>query len=82
MVIAQQLCEKLWLESEAPTSTEYEKIFVAHSNGHDYRVVIRRLRQIVRLAEKMDRFAMYDKIRDLIPTYQPSTNGKAMEVEL
>lgn len=78
----EKMYEQLWLESEAPSHTEYEKIFVARSNGHDYEVIMQKLSHIVNLAEKMERFAMYDKIQELIPTYQPYTNGEVVKVEL
>ncbi len=68
----EKMDEQLWHDSEYPAKTQVEKIFVAntngHANGHD---IMLDLKNILRLAETMQRQAMFRKINKLIPSYKP-----------
>ena len=71
----EKMHERLWDKSEHPARTEYEKILVAHSNGHDYWYMMQQLEEVLELAETMQREQMFAKIKQLIPTYQSEENG-------
>jgi len=71
----EKMYEKLWDKNEHPARTEYEKILVAHSNGHDYWYMMQQLDEILKHAETMQREQMFAKIKELIPTYQTEENA-------
>ena len=66
----EKMFEELWNEDETPVRTEFEKIFVAKSNGPDRKGVIMKLREILRHAERMERERMFEKMQELIPNYR------------
>ena len=47
----EKMYEILWDKDEHPIRTEYEKILVANSNGHDYWYMMQQLDEILKLAE-------------------------------
>jgi len=71
----EKIFERLWQEEEVPRPTQFEKILVAQTNGHDPWELVGRLQEIEKLAESMQRQAMYEKIQELIPTYRPADFG-------
>ena len=71
----EKMYEILWDKNEHPIRTEYEKILVANSNGHDYWYMMQQLDEILKLAEAMQREQMFAKMKELIPTYQTEENG-------
>ena len=71
----EKMYEILWDKDEHPIRTEYEKILVANSNGHDYWYMMQQLDEILKLAETMQRERMFAKMKELIPSYQTEENG-------
>lgn len=71
----EKMYEILWDKNEQPIRTEYEKILVANSNGHDYWYMMQQLDEILKLAETMQRERMFAKMKELIPSYQTEENG-------
>ncbi len=71
----EKMYEILWDKNEQPTRTDYEKILVANSNGHDYWYMMQQLDEILKLAEGMQREQMFAKMKELIPDYQTDENG-------
>lgn len=70
----EKMFEQLWHDDETPESTDFDKILVARTNGHDYWYLTQQLDAILELAEAMQREALLDRIRELIPSYQPKDN--------
>jgi FlaA1/EpsC-like NDP-sugar epimerase len=71
----EKMFEQLWHDNEIPEDTDFNKILVARTNGHDYWYLIQQLDEILELAATMQREAMNEKIQQLIPSYQPKDNG-------
>ncbi|MFQ5639957.1 MAG: SDR family NAD(P)-dependent oxidoreductase [bacterium] len=77
----EKVYERLWEEGEYPQKTEYDKILMAYSNGngHTNGYLTSKLRKILRYAETMQRQAMFDEIRKLIPCYHVESNGNGVK---
>ena len=66
----EKMFEELWNEDEKPVRTEFDKILAAQSNGLGGGGIIRKLQQVLRHAERMEREKMFAKMQELIPEYR------------
>ncbi|MFQ6112866.1 MAG: polysaccharide biosynthesis protein [bacterium] len=71
----EKIFEQLWHDGEIPEPTDFDKILVARTNGHDNWYLSQELDEILELAENMQREELFEKIQGLIPSYQPGENG-------
>ena len=67
----EKIFEQLWHENETPETTSFDKIFVARRNGNNYWAMSQKLEEILDYAESMQREALFQTVRELIPSYKP-----------
>ena len=67
----EKMYENLWIEGEVPEPTAHENIFIAHANGVPMDQVHPGLTEILSAAERSDRPALMERVRTLVPKYQP-----------
>jgi FlaA1/EpsC-like NDP-sugar epimerase len=67
----EKLHEELITEGEGIIRTDYEKIFVLRGNGYDFTHLKQRIEELVQLAQEQDGPAIKEKLKEIIPDYQP-----------
>jgi FlaA1/EpsC-like NDP-sugar epimerase len=68
----EKLEERLWYDYEMPTRSENPRIMVTKSNGELPKDLDAKFNEILRLAGDVQIHPMIDKIREIIPEYQPT----------
>jgi len=70
----EKLYEEMFLDTERDKSTRHNKIYIAQPNGFDPKKLRKDIKELERLSTLMDGRKIVRKMRELVPSYNPSNS--------
>jgi FlaA1/EpsC-like NDP-sugar epimerase len=71
----EKLYEEVLHDSETDQATRHDRIFIARPETFDIRALNRDIDELKRLSRSMDREAIVEKLKQIVPAYRPTPNA-------